>query len=239
MKIKIKDVEVEVDDDLGKQICSLIKNSVKEPYKLIKWGTIRNEEIDKSRIQIGTQIDVGADSPFIFDVVDINNDIYTLVSHYVIADLPFDAPEPKNPNEGIRKFGSNDYLTSNIRQWLNVRFGVDFKPKTPYDVPFTNWEYISPFNLRIYATFLSKTLENSYGDKFWLLSKEDFQEIEFFGKEENRKKTDINGIPKCWWLRTSSSLNDTGVRYVDTDVSKDCNIARGGLGVVPVCQIKL
>lgn len=250
MRIKIKDAEIEVNDELGEQICSLIKKSVeestkepaKEPYKLIKWHQIWEKKIDKSRIQVGTQIDVGwASTPFVFDVVDINDGIYTLVSHYVVVDLPFDAPEPKNPNEDIMNCGSNDYLTSNIRQWLNIIDGapVHFEPKAPYDTPFTNWDYIKPLSFKIYNSFLGATRKNSDGDNFWLLSEEEFQRIKFFEVKENRMKKDINGVPKPWWLGSPHKSNNRYVQCIWGSGVKSSDLVYNYNGVVPVCQIKL
>lgn len=157
----------------------------------------------------------------------------------MIASLPFDAPEPKNPNGDISAYGSNDYLTSNIRQWLNIETGEDFKPKTPFDTPFTNWDYIKPMNLNFYWSFCVETLRNSDGDRFWLLSEEEFEKFKFFEKEENKRKKDINGVPKTWWLRTPHNSNNVYVRRIMCSGAHSSDVVYKDNGVVPVCQIKL
>src|SRR5690606_29383679 len=43
----------------------------------------------------------------------------TLLAKNILTFKPFDAKEPNNPDSLRQKYGNNEYLLSNINQWLN------------------------------------------------------------------------------------------------------------------------
>lgn len=242
MKIKIENAEIEVDDSLGKQICSLIKDSVKEPYKFIDWNDIINSEIDKSRIQVGTQIKVQSDaySPsIIFDVIDINSNTLTLVSHYIVTELSFDEAEPNNLDYFIRHKGSNNYFDSNIRQWLNREESV-FMPTTIEDVCSASMRWMPFFSTKLLISFLNAATNAANGDKFTLLTIKDLEKYSYFQKKERLEKTDTNGVSKSWWLRSPYITNNHSQVYLVNSIGQVCHgDACEFAGIVPACKIKI
>ena len=88
---------------------------------------------------------------YLWDIIGINHDepsdpqythSLTLQSRDCLMNCVFDAAEPTNPNTSRAQYGSNNYLQSNIRQWLNSEDSVfNFTPQTPYDVKPTGAPY--------------------------------------------------------------------------------------------------
>ena len=175
----------------------------------------------------------------IFDVVDVKDDAIILVTHYLVAQMPFGAPEPGNPDEYIAEYGSNNYEQSSVRQWLNSTeaSGNWWKPQTEYDAPITNLNYMDGFLHGIDKDFVDVVFENELGDKFWLLSEYEINNIEFFKDEENRKKQYVNGEEDYWWLRTPYSGDACYVRRVDTSGVLNCSNACPSHGIAPACAI--
>lgn len=79
----------------------------------------------------------------VWDVIGINHDepsdpqythSLTIQTRDCLMNCVFDAAEPTNPNSDRQQYGSNNYLHSNIRQWLNSEDAVfNFTPQTAYD----------------------------------------------------------------------------------------------------------
>lgn len=175
----------------------------------------------------------------IFDVVDVKDDAIILVTHYLVAQMPFDAPEPGNPDRYIAEYGSNNYKQSSIRQWINSSesAGNWWKPQTEYDAPIANLNYMEGFLYGIDKDFVDVVSKNELGDKFWLLSKYDINNIDFFKDEENRKKQFVSGKKDYWWLRTPYSGTTNFVRYVNTSGDLNYYNAYYASGVAPACAI--
>lgn len=93
---------------------------------------------------IGDQFTVMKGStPLVFDVIGIDHDIptdstkthsMTLQLHDCLTSLQFDAREPTNPNGDRKSYGSNNWLESNLRQWLNATGNDWWSAQTEYDV---------------------------------------------------------------------------------------------------------
>lgn len=61
---------------------------------------------------IGFDIDTPVDTTYSHSM--------TLQSHFIIMpSLKYDVAEPTNPDSGIAEYGSSDWATSAVRQWLN------------------------------------------------------------------------------------------------------------------------
>ena len=59
----------------------------------------------------------------------------TLLMQEVLAGFAFDAREPENPVARRQDSGNNNYLLSNIRQWLNSEASAWYSPTHEYDKP--------------------------------------------------------------------------------------------------------
>lgn len=78
---------------------------------------------------IGFDIDTPADTTYAHSM--------TLQSHFCpYFELHFDVAEPTNPDSNIKNYGSSDWTTSDMRQWLNsdADVGAWWVGKTGYDV---------------------------------------------------------------------------------------------------------
>ena len=175
----------------------------------------------------------------IFDVVDVKDDAILLVTHYLVAQMSFDAPEPGNPDEYISEYGSNNYEQSAVRLWLNSAeaSGNWWEPQTEYDVPIANLNYMDGFLYGIDRDFIDVVFENELGDKIWLLSEDEINNIPFFTNDENRKKQYVNGEEYFWWLRTPNSGHTYDVRYVTTSGVLYYSYAYSSYGIAPACVI--
>ena len=106
-----------------------------------------NGEIQE-HFSVGDKIRVERDEKYIvFDIVKTSPHGMCLMTHDLVAQMSFDAPEPKNPDSGIANYGSNDYLNSSIRQWINFsdKYGEWWSPQTEYDVPVASVDYLDGF----------------------------------------------------------------------------------------------
>lgn len=109
----------------------------------------------------------------VWDIIGIDHDIpvnseyqhsLTLQLHNCIsAARVFDAAEPTNPNKDRATYGSNNWLESNIRQWLNSDGGAGswWKAKTEYDVQPNYASSTAGFIKGLDAEFLSAVGEVS------------------------------------------------------------------------------
>lgn len=190
------------------------------------------------KIAIGDRLEVYRNGKqIIFDVVKITPNKIYLMTHYLIAQMPFDAPEPKNPNADIARYGSNSYLGSSIRQWLNSRrlHGDWWEKKTEYDEPIGCKDFLNGFMLGMDDWFIDILLSDENGDKFFLPSEEEIKE--WFPKQEDRAKTYESGEKDWYALRTPTSGYSCGVRSVSTSGTLDYSGACYGYGVAPACII--
>ena len=82
-----------------------------------------------------------------------------LITDKVIAQGAMDAPEPESPVENYRITGNNDYLLSNLHQWLNSNVDCWFEKTHAFDTP-PSEEYLS-----IRPTLYDPIGHNAYADK--------------------------------------------------------------------------
>ncbi len=98
-------------------------------------------------------------SPTAWNVIGINHDkptdkkytnSLTLQAHDCIVNAQFDAPEPTNPDANRLKYGSNNYMESAIKQWLNSNETVfNWIAQTEYDVAPTGAPYMGSGFLKL------------------------------------------------------------------------------------------
>ena len=198
----------------------------------------RNGEIEE-HFSVGDKIKVGRgeDKSIIFDIVKTSSHGMCLMTHNLIAQMPFDAPEPKNPDSNIANYGSNDYLNSSIRQWLNsCSYSGDWwEPKTEYDTPIGSADYLDGFIYCIESGFINILQKDENGDTFFLPSEDEIKE--WFPNAEDRVKAYASGEKDWYWTRTPYSGYSGGVRYVNASGTLSYSDACGGYGVAPACII--
>ena len=178
------------------------------------------------------------DKNMIFDVVKISPHGMCLMTHDLVAQMPFDAPEPKNPDSDIANYGSNDYLNSFVRQWLNSNDCSDenwWEPSTEYDVPIPNVGYLDGFMCYMDSDFIGILSRDENGDKFFLPSEDEIKE--WFPNAEDKVKSYASGEKDWYWTRTPNSGYSYDVRYVNTSGTLGNNGAYGSGGVAPACII--
>jgi len=90
-------------------------------------------------------------TPVVWDIIGIDHDkptdprfthSLTIQSHDCLLTAQFDAPEPDNPDSNRQQYGSNRYLHSAIRQWLNSEEEeFTWQPQHQYDAAPTGAPY--------------------------------------------------------------------------------------------------
>ena len=173
-----------------------------------------------------------------FDVIGINHDkpsdsrfeySLTIQAHDALLNAQFDAPEPNNPDADIKLYGYNNYVKSNIRQWLNS-FEDTFKwvSQHAYDVASTGAPYNGPGFLKLLDPELVKVLgkvdrvvarntvtdgggQDEYSDKVYLPTR-----VEIFGGTEG---TTTGEAPYDYYSMMEEVANaaavDWRVKYLD------------------------
>ena len=175
-------------------------------------------------------------------ILENGNGVYLM--HYALPRMEFDAAEAAG--RGL-DFGNNDYSLSNIRQWLNSEDGRGWWKSTHvFDAPPSYADrpgFLYGFTEGSLALVGWGGPEGFESDTFFLLSEEEVEGgLPYLKTPEGRKllrKTDKDGNPVWWWLR-SPSPSDPGIaRDVGTDghtYSYDCAFDRCG-AVAAACVI--
>ena len=152
--------------------------------------------------------------------------------------------------------GSNDYLVSPIRLWLNSQDSDWWVANNIYSHRHYKADYTKGFLYDIDREFLNilgcvkkKTFKNgeyvTSDEKIFLLSiKEsgvfDFYDegrtYSYFDNVDKRMKT-LDGTPIRWWLRTPKEDAQNKVWTVDVTGTLNHNICSSAVGVCPVCCI--
>jgi len=193
----------------------------------------------EEHFSVGDKIKVGRGEgkSIIFDVVKTSSHGMCLMTHDLIAQMPFDAPEPKSPDSSIANYGWNDYLNSSIRQWINSAdySGDWWEPKTEYDTPIGSKDFLDGFVYRMGTGFLDILECDENGDKFFLPSEDEIKE--WFPNEKDRIKSYASGEKDWYWTRTPYSGGSNYVRGVSASGTLNYNGACGACGVAPACII--
>ena len=82
-------------------------------------------------------------SPIVWEVIGINQDTpadpnfthsMTIQTKDCLHNIQFDAPEPNNPDSNRKSYGSNRYIHSAVRQWLNSNESIfNWQSQHQYD----------------------------------------------------------------------------------------------------------
>lgn len=160
--------------------------------------------------------------------------------HHAFKEMEFDAAEAAGRGED---YGNNDYELSNVRAWQNSKLADWWKRTHVFDAPPSYAD--KPGLLHGFSDdILQRIVPFDNGDLFRLLSAEEVEGgIPYLQTEEGRKllkKTDKDGKPVWWWLRSPSPYNASDVRGVYTDGDSDSGASaynRTG-GVAAACVIE-
>lgn len=192
----------------------------------------------EEHFSVGDKIRVERDEKYIvFDIVKTTPHGMCLMTHNLIAQMPFDAPEPKNPDNNIANYGSNDYLNSSVRQWIDSAdySGDWWEPKTEYDTPIGSKDFLDGFVYEMDTDFLDILECDENGDNFFLPSEDEIKE--WFPNEKDRIKSYASGEKDWYWTRTPYSGYSDSVRSVLTSGALGNYIAYVSGGVAPACII--
>lgn len=170
-------------------------------------------------------------------------------------------------NHASRRYGSNNYVESSIRQFLNSDEEVfNWEPQTIYDRKPSN----TPYNGNGFLNQLDSELVNVLGkvdkqvarnnineaggqdifsDKVFLLSRKEVglggegdisgeSIYPFYSKVTNAERIkQLNGSNRLWWLRSPGVSSSSLVRLVSTSGVLNDLYARSLGGVSPACVI--
>lgn len=234
-----------------KRICSMLEAELKEldtadtkseyindDYSYEEIKNIVNHGLAKDYFEVGDKLYVKRDEKNLyFDVVKVTEYGIVLLSHFLVAQMPFDAPEPENPNADIAEYGSNDYGKSSIRQWLNSDLigGEWWSPTSRYDQPIACRDYMEGFQYGIDDKFLNAITPRDNDDKFFLLSEDEITNC--LPNVEDRVKSYASGKKDWYWTRTPDSGDSYSVRDVTPSGTLSYYDAYDSQGVAPACVI--
>jgi hypothetical protein len=163
-----------------------------------------------------------------------------------------------------RKYGSNDWKESAIRQWLNSNkpAGQWWEPQNPWDRPPTYADTANGFLYDLDPEFLgvigktqvtTKYFDTTTGaingtytteDYFFLMSNSQVSS-DYSGEgtkytpysNNASRKMYKNGSASAYWLRSPDSSNSNYVYIVNSFGNVNSLSARGSYGVAPACNL--
>lgn len=223
--------------------------------------TLRNLPVGAKVVDKNTKY-YGA--PIVWQIADhdyYEHGLTTLVSERILTFKAFDAAEPNNPDEWRSDCGNNDYLTSNIKLWLNSYKEDWFMPLHEFDqAPTEDYVYGRPYAdekgfLSNFSEDFVKHINDSVLGKVFLLSAEEVglsdkgKPLALFVNNDSRKakptrecvKIDGEGLSyeaDWWWLRTPNAERSNYVYYVTAYGALSDNSAFHGYnGVRPALNL--
>ncbi len=195
-------------------------------------------------------------------------DRVTVIEDDITVSTSTDSPTLSPVNHQARcRYGSNNYLESNIRDWLNSEAEqYIWTPKTNFDSPSTGAPYTGPGFLKLLDPELAAVIgkvnkqvarntltdgggQDLFSDKVFLLSRveaglgtegtTDGEEVySYYDGIENAGRIKLlNGSPRGWWLRSPYVSHAHVARDVSTSGVVHDNRAYGSIGLAPACCI--
>ncbi len=195
-------------------------------------------------------------------------DRVTVIEDDITVSTSTDSPtlNPVNHQQRVR-YGSNNYLESNIRDWLNSEADqYIWTPKTNFDRPSTGAPYTGPGFLKLLDPELVAVIgkankqvarntltdgggQDLFSDKVFLLSRvevglgtegtTDGEEVyPYYDGIANAGRIKLLGSsPRSWWLRSPNIYNASNARIVYTSGVVYYNGAHYSNGLAPACVI--
>ena len=156
----------------------LIGGDSNAPIEISSWSAVQQMVrlgIAAGVFSIGDQLVCNHETygTLVWDIIGIDHDTpadsqykhsLTIQLHDCLGTtFQFDAPEPTNPDSNRKSYGSNNWLESGIRQWLNSdgNAGTWWEAKTEYDVKPSYASSTAGFLKGLDAEFLSTVGEVS------------------------------------------------------------------------------
>jgi len=195
-------------------------------------------------------------------------DRVTVIEDDITVSTSTDSPTLSPVNHQARcRYGSNNYLESNIRDWLNSEADqYIWTPKTNFDRPSTGAPYTGPGFLKLLDPELAAVIgkvnkqvarntltdgggQDLFSDKVFLLSRvevglgtegtTDGEEVyPYYDGIANAGRIKLLGSsPRSWWLRSPDVSNAYSARIVDTSGVVNNNYAYNSNGLAPACVI--
>ena len=193
-------------------------------------------------------------------------DRVTVIEDDITVSTSTDSPtlNPVNHQQRVR-YGSNNYLESNIRDWLNSEADqYIWTPKTNFDRPSTGTSYTGPGFLKLLDPELVAVIgkankqvarntltdgggQDLFSDKVFLLSRvevglgtegtTDGEEVyPYYDGIANAGRIKLLGSsPRSWWLRSPNVSNANNARNVNTSGVVNNNNANNSIGLAPDC----
>ena len=192
----------------------------------------------RKRFRVGDQI--VAPHPrlgsILWDIVEIYTYKVVLQMHYAMRTfMPFDRPSQAN------RWGSNKWMTSSLRKWLNDPEGDGF---------LSGWDEddIDAIDEQLLDTETEdEGVPATTMDRIYLLSTYEVFDMNgrpaalsyYRGHPERRRKTivDSGNEPTWWWLRSPSPGYTNDVRLVSPDGTLNSNGANNAYAVAAACTI--
>ena len=235
-------------------------------------------EIDSGKYEFTTTLEVpegGQVHVYSWDGSDIPlkartyaADRVTVIEDDITVSTSTDSPTLSPVNHQTRcRYGSNNYLESNIRDWLNSEADqYIWTPKTNFDRPSTGAPYTGPGFLKLLDPELAAVIgkvnkqvarntltdgggQDLFSDKVFLLSRveaglgtegtTDGEEVySYYDGIENAGRIKLlNGSPRNWWLRSPGVSLAYSACYVGTSGVVYYNAATNSHGLAPACCI--
>lgn len=167
-----------------------------------------------------------------------------LLSKDILCCRPFDKAKEYYEDEYRRRFGSNRWRDSDIREWLNEFFNGSFSDRLADLTIYTLRATEVPECDRDSSM---KYFKDGTGEPVFLVSdteigcEEDYEALELFRGENKEKYLMAEvcpGLTWYWWLRSPYAGNSCHARNVYADGSLNNNNAyNGNPGVRPACVI--
>lgn len=257
-----------------------IKKKIGIVHNIESWAEVQEivrRGLAPTIFKIGDQLVADYDgSAVVWDIIGFDHDIptdtnythsMTIQAHDCIMNIQFDAPEPTNPDTNRQQYGSNNYMESAIRQWLNSNESqFNWVAKTQYDEPPTSSNYNGAgflYNLdqelvavlgAVDKQVACNTVtdgggQDTFSDKIFLLSRvevgvgtEGVTDGEvvypyYDGISDAGRIKLLNNSPRYWWLRSPAVGYSHHVRIVRPTGAVDSNDARNANGLSPACCI--
>jgi hypothetical protein len=208
------------------------------------------EKIKIADLGVGEKISFGHinGEPLIWRIAEQNHkgfpqDSVTIITDRTIGNITFAPANPLDKNHDRRLYGSNRYIDSYVRKFIN---SDDFIKSvfTPDEI-----EAIRGTEINVRQPNIDGGKIDTIFDLLFLLSesevgnREEDEEgsiLELFKERENIRALDIDGDPDWWWLRSALVSNSADVRGVATGGSTNANYAyNGAVGVRPACNLKI
>jgi hypothetical protein len=213
-------------------------------------GEVKAGPKKKNDFKIGGKVKFGRinDEPITWLIGEQNHkgypaDTVTMIAERTLGNITFSVASPLHRNRDRRLYGSNHYIDSYARGYMNsdAFLNAVFSPEELAAIAETKIKTIQPdidgggldfCNDRLF--FLSASEVGFSGEDFH----REGSIIELFKDTNFRRALDIDGEPDWYWLRTPYASSSSGVRLVGAGGALSSHSACYGYhGFRPACNL--